>query len=68
MALTHAMRQTAVDEAVAAMRRVLIEASYQFKAYAKNHMDKSPPDYEKALTNLTWAKDCDDAVKLYDEI
>lgn len=45
------------------MKEVLAQAAAQFRHYEKLHSEKSPPDLEKARTNATMAKMCEDAVR-----
>ena len=40
----------------------LTAASNQFTYYAIEHLKKSPPDFDKVLTNLQWAKRCIEAI------
>lgn len=40
------------------MRATLLAAANQFSQYAIHHLDKEPPDREKAETNEMWSARC----------
>ncbi len=44
------------------LRAVLIECRDQFQKYGDHHMDKQPPQYEKARVNYTFVRDINDTL------
>ncbi len=43
--------------------RLLMDVSEKFTAYANHYLIKHPPDFDKVIDNVKWAKRCYEAAK-----
>jgi len=46
------------------IREALNMAMQKFLNYSRYHIDKDPPDFDKAKSNMSYAEDCYEALRL----